>query len=59
MVDVLMAKHYARTVYDRQLHDRLLLEVQAAKADYAGYTLSNTLAKLEAARLLAESADFF
>jgi uncharacterized protein YceK len=59
MVNVLMAKHYARTVYDRQLHDQLLLEVQAARADYAGYTLINTLAKLEAARLLAESADFF
>jgi hypothetical protein len=37
----------------------LLLEVQAARADYSGYTLINTLAKLEAARLLAESADFF
>ena len=59
MVNVLMAKHYARTVYDQELHDQLLLEVQAARADYAGYTLINTLAKREADRLLAESADFF
>ena len=59
MVNVLMAKHYARTIYDQELHDQLLIEVQAAKADYAGYTLINTLAKSEADRLLAESDDFF
>jgi hypothetical protein len=59
MVDVLMAKHYARNVYDQELHDQLLSTVQTADAEYAGYTLINTLAKLEADRLLAESADFF
>ena len=59
MVKVLMARHYARAVYDQELHDRLLLEVQAARADYAGYTLINTLAKIEGDRLLAESAEFF
>ena len=59
MVNVLMAQHYARTVYDQELHDQLLLEVQAARADYPGYTLINTLAKSRAEQLLAESADFF
>lgn len=59
MVKVLMARHYARAVYDQELHDRLLLEVQSARGDYAGYTLINTLAKIEADRLLAESAEFF
>jgi hypothetical protein len=59
MVNVLMAQHYARTVYDQELHDQLLLEVQAARADYTGYTLINTLAKSRAEQLLAESADFF
>lgn len=59
MVNVLMAKHYARMVYDQQLHDQLLTEVQAAKADYPGYTLINTLAKIEADQLLAESPEFF
>ncbi|MCP4472194.1 MAG: hypothetical protein GY815_16205 [Gammaproteobacteria bacterium] len=59
MVDVLMARHYARNIYDQELHDELLIAVQAADAEYAGYTLINTLAKLEAGRLLAESADFF
>lgn len=59
MVNVLMARHYARMVYDQELHDQLLLEVKAARADYPGYTLINTLAKIEADQLLAESADFF
>ncbi len=59
MIKVLMAKHYARNVFDRELHDSLLAKVRAAKADYPGYTLVNTLAKLEADRLLAESEDFF
>ena len=59
MVKVLMAKHYARNVFDRELHDSLLTSVKAAAANYAGYTLINSLAKLEAERLLAESADFF
>jgi hypothetical protein len=59
MVNVLMARHYARMVFDQQLHDRLLVEVQSAPADYSGYTLINTLAKIQAEQLLAESADFF
>ena len=59
MVDVLMAKHYARNVYDQELHDELLTTVQAADAEFAGYTLINTLAKLEADQLLAESTEFF
>ncbi len=59
MVQVLMAKHYARNVFDRELHDSLLTTVQAADADYSGYTLINTLAKLQADQLLAESEEFF
>ena len=59
MVNVLMARHYARLVFDQELHDELLLEVRAAEADYPGYTLINTLAKAEAEQLLAESPEFF
>lgn len=59
MIKVLMAKHYARNVFDQELHDRLLTSVQSADADYPGYTLINSLAKLEAAGLLAESEEFF
>ena len=59
MARVLMARHYARIVFDRELHDRLLNEVLEAPAEYPGYTLTNTLAGEEAERLLAESGDFF
>jgi len=59
MISVLMAKSYARNVFDQELHDVLLTSVEAAPADYPGYTLINTLAKLEAEQLLAESEDFF
>ena len=59
MASVLMAKHYARNVFDQELHDSLLNSVIAANADYPGYILSNSLAKREADQLLAESGDFF
>ncbi len=59
MVRVLMAKHYARNVFDQELHDALLTEVKQADADYTGYRLINALAKIEAEQLLAESAEFF
>ncbi|HKJ50995.1 MAG TPA: TRAP transporter TatT component family protein [Gammaproteobacteria bacterium] len=59
MYKVLMAKHYARIVFDRELHDRLLNEVLEAQAEYPGYTLVNTLARIEAKKLLAESGEFF
>jgi hypothetical protein len=59
MIKVLMAQHYARNVYDQELHDSLLTTVLAEDADYPGYTLVNSLAKLQARQLLDESADFF
>ena len=59
MVNVLMARNYARNVYDQELHDQLLNDVLAAETEYPGLTLVNTLAKIEADRLLAESPDFF
>ena len=59
MARLLMAKHYARIVFDQELHDELLTSVLAADAEYPGYTLANTLAKVEAQQLLAESNEFF
>jgi len=59
MVRVLMAKYYARNVFDQELHDSLLTAVLAENADYRGYVLANSLAKIEAEQLLAESGDFF
>ena len=53
------AKYYARTLYDRELHDRLLNEVLAADAVQPGYTLFNTLAQDEAQELLDSADDYF
>ena len=57
MVD--FAKYYARTLYERDLHDRLLNEVLAADPVYPGYTLFNTLAQTEAQALLDSADDYF
>ena len=59
MAKVLFAKHYARLMFDRKLHDELLREVLAAKVTDPGHTFANALAKDEARRLLATSADYF
>lgn len=56
MVKVMLADQYARLVFDRELHDKLLNEVIAQDGDTAGLTLMNTVAK-ERARGLLESAD--
>jgi hypothetical protein len=56
MVKVLYAKHYARLVFDRELHDKLLREVLAAPVEAPGLTLINTLAQAQAKELLAVSA---
>jgi hypothetical protein len=53
------AKSYARLVYDRELHDRLLNEVLQSPAKQPGLTLFNTLAQQEARQLLATADDYF
>jgi hypothetical protein len=59
IAQVLYARQYARLVFDRELHDRLLNEVMSKPADINGLTLSNTLAKQEAERLLATADAYF
>ena len=59
MGQVQFARHYARLVFDRPLHDRLLNEVLAADAVQPGLTLSNTLAQEEARKLLADADAYF
>ncbi|MFT5400388.1 MAG: hypothetical protein ACI9LO_002004 [Planctomycetota bacterium] len=59
MFSVLMAEHYARLVFDQEMHDSLLASVQRSDAEYNGYTLVNTIAKIRAEKLLAGSPDFF
>lgn len=53
------AKGYAKLLYERELHDRLLTDVIEASPYADGLTLSNVLAQEEAAVLLAEADDYF
>lgn len=58
-VKVEYASRYARLMFDRELHDRLLEQVLDAPAEAPGYTLFNVLAKQEAQALLATSQEYF
>lgn len=53
------ARYYARTLYERELHDRLLQDVLASDPHQPGLTLFNVLAQREARELLASSDDYF
>jgi hypothetical protein len=53
------ARYYARTLYDRDLHDHLLREVLEADPEQPGLTLFNTLAQDEARELLDSADDYF
>ena len=53
------ARGYARPLYERELHDRLLNEVVAADPTAPGYTLTNVLAQRDATELLATADDYF
>lgn len=59
MVRVLYAQHYARVVFDRPLHDRLLDEALAADPAAPRLTLVNVLAQRRAAELKASADDYF
>ena len=59
VVKVLYAERYARLVFDKELHDRLLQEVLAAEARAPGYTLSNLIAKEQAQKLLDSGKEYF
>lgn len=53
------ARGYARLLYDRELHDRLLGEVLDADPHASGLTLTNVLAQADARALLADADDYF
>ena len=53
------AKGYAKTLYDRELHDMLLNQVLNADPYADGLTLSNVLAQQEATALLLEADEYF
>ena len=53
------ARCYARLMYDRPLHDRLLKEVLQADTRAKGFTLFNILAKEQAKKLLESAEEYF
>lgn len=53
------ARGYAKKLYEREMHDRLLNEVMVADPYQDGFTLGNVLAQEDAAVLLAEADDYF
>jgi len=59
MDQVEYARRYARLVFDRPLHDRLLNEVLQAQTSEPGLTLSNTLAQRDARELLKSADNYF
>jgi hypothetical protein len=58
-INVDYARYYARTLYDRELHDQLLKDVISAEPNQDGYTLFNTLAQREAQELLDAADEYF
>jgi uncharacterized protein YceK len=58
-IKVEYARGYARLLYDRELHDRLLNEVLAAEVKQPDLTMFNLLAQEQATVLLASADDYF
>ena len=59
MSKVLYAEMYARLMFDRDLHDRLLRDTLDASANAPGLTLMNVVAKKQARQLLISGDDYF
>nr|WP_320015974.1 TRAP transporter TatT component family protein [uncultured Desulfobacter sp.] len=59
MTKVVYAKLYAKMMFNRPLHDRLLNEVMKTDPNIDGYTLINTYAQQQAGKLLDEADDYF
>jgi len=59
MAKLYYAKNYARGIFDRELHDKLLQEVIAADPQAPDLTLSNIMAQQQAKELLQSADDYF
>lgn len=59
MAKVEYARRYARLMFDKELHHRLLTEVLATDIHVEGLTLVNALAYQQAQALLADEDDYF
>ena len=53
------ALSYARPLYDRELHDKLLLEVISSDPVKKNYTLLNVIAKEQASLMLEDADEYF
>jgi len=58
-ISVDYARYFARTLYDRELHDQLLNDVMAADVNQDGYTLFNVIAQRDAQIMLDSADDYF
>jgi hypothetical protein len=59
MTKVIYAEQYARMIFDKDLHDRLLGEVLEADPVQPGMTLTNMVARQRAQALLDDSDEYF
>ena len=59
MAKLLYAEKYARLVFDKELHDKLLKEVISSKIENDESTLINSIAQQKAELLLAQSDEYF
>ncbi len=59
MIKVFYAQRFARMIFDRELHDRLLNQVLKADVHHKGFVLSNTIAQREAVKLLNSAEEYF
>lgn len=59
MAKVTYAERYARMMFDRDMHDALLIETIQTETEHENLTLMNTIAKQKARQLLASSNDYF
>lgn len=59
IIQVYYASQFARLVFDRELHDRLLQDALSRDPYIEGLTLQNRYAQQQAERLLASADDYF
>lgn len=59
IVPLYYAQQYARLMFDRELHDRLLQELLSQDPYVEGLTLQNVYAQQEAQRLLLQADEYF
>jgi tetratricopeptide (TPR) repeat protein len=59
MALLMYAEKYARLLFDRELHDRLLNELLAVDVRHSEALLIDTIARIKARQLLADADDYF